>query len=149
MRFCYGEQNHLRILEEAEFWKRQEAEHTVVIREIVANLEEEYVEQLKECQQAFNTMENTIVQLIERLIRSHCPINPELVGQIVHLIQTSVQQSQMFVSLLNTIIGESAAVRDNMTALVVINHIIRESEYYMGIAEAYLSDVACRRQPPL
>jgi len=27
MQFCYGDKNHIRILEEAEFWKRQEAEH--------------------------------------------------------------------------------------------------------------------------
>lgn len=147
MRFCYGDQNHLRILEEAEFWKRQEGEHTVVIREIVANLEEEYVEQLEECQKALNAMENTIVQFIERLLRSHCPITPELVGQIVHLTQTTLQQSQMFVNLLNTIIRESMAARDNMIAMVVINHIIRESEYYMGIAKAYLGDVACGKQP--
>jgi len=34
MQFCYGDKNHIRILEEAEFWKRQEAEHTVVIRKL-------------------------------------------------------------------------------------------------------------------
>jgi len=46
MQFCYGDKNHIRILEEAEFWKRQEAEHTVVIRKIVQDLEEKFTEKL-------------------------------------------------------------------------------------------------------
>lgn len=33
MQFYYGQQMPLRILDEAEFWKNQEEEHTVVIRE--------------------------------------------------------------------------------------------------------------------
>jgi len=35
MQFYYGHQMPLRILDEAEFWKRQEEEHTIVIRELV------------------------------------------------------------------------------------------------------------------
>jgi len=50
MQFCYGDKNHIRILEEAEFWKRQEAEHTVVIRKIVQDLEEKFTEKLDEYQ---------------------------------------------------------------------------------------------------
>lgn len=141
MQFCYGEKNHIRILEEAEFWKRQEAEHTVVIREIVSDLEEEFVEKLEESQKVFSTMEATILQLIERLNRSCYIITPELVQHIIYLIQVTLHQSQMFVELLTTIMGESAAVKGNLVAVVVINHIIRESEYYIGIAKAYLSHV--------
>ena len=48
MQFYYGGQMPLRILDEAEFWKHQEQEHTVVIRELVDNLEEEYVNALME-----------------------------------------------------------------------------------------------------
>jgi len=148
MRWCYGELNHLRILEEGEFWKRQEAEHTVVIRQIVTGLEEPYVKQLVQWQKAFQEMENTIVQYIERLVRAHCPVSPALAGQIGRLVEGTGQQSRAFVNFLNTLLKESAAVNENTTAAVVINHIIRESEYYQGIAQAYLSDVACGFQLP-
>jgi hypothetical protein len=47
MQFYYGQQMPLRILDEAEFWKHQEEEHTVVIRELVAGLESSYIEALK------------------------------------------------------------------------------------------------------
>ncbi len=143
MQFCYGEKNHIRILEEAEFWKRQEAEHTVVIREIVSDLEEKFVEKLEESQKVFSAMEATILQYIERLNRSCYMMTPELIQNIIHLIQVTLCQSQMFVDLLTTMMGESAAVKNSLAAVVVINHIIRESEYYIGIAKAYLDHVAC------
>lgn len=148
MRWCYGELNHLRILEEAEFWKRQEAEHTVVIRQIVPNLEASYREQLVQWQKAFEETENTIVAFMERLVRAHVPVSPVLAGQIARLIGLTVQQSGDFVSFLHTLRQESAAVAENPVAVVVINHIARESEYYRGIAQAYLSDGARDRQPP-
>lgn len=144
MRFCYGDKNHIRILEEAEFWKRQEAEHTVVIREAVPDLEEEYVKRLKESQAVFSKTEGTIVQYIENLIRSHCNVTPGLLQNIICLIDSTIRQSEMFVGFLNRIIRESAVVKNSLVATTVINHIIRESEYYIGIAKAYLRDIACR-----
>lgn len=48
MQFYYGQQMPLRVLDEAEFWKMQESEHTVVIREALTNLENQYVEALKQ-----------------------------------------------------------------------------------------------------
>ena len=143
MQFCYGEKNHIRILEEAEFWKRQEAEHTVVIKKSVSDLEEKFVEKLEESQKVFSAMEATILQYIERLNRSCYMMTPELIQNIIHLIHVTQCQSQMFVELLTTMMGESAAVKNSLAAVVVINHIIRESEYYIGIAKAYLDHVAC------
>ncbi|HHW06822.1 MAG TPA: DUF2935 domain-containing protein [Clostridia bacterium] len=149
MGLCYGELNHLRILEEAGFWKRQEAEHTVVIREIVPTLEAPYADRLQDLQLSFQEMENTVVQLIERLVRAHCPVSPALAGEIRRLIENTAQQSRVFVNFLNTLLQESAALQENPTAAVVINHIIRESEYYLGIAQAYLSDRPCSPVPPV
>lgn len=43
IQYYYGYKNLLRVLDEVEFWKRQETEHTVVIREIAPDLEARYV----------------------------------------------------------------------------------------------------------
>ncbi len=141
MLFCYGDKNHIRILEEASFWKRQESEHTVVIREIVRDLEEKFVEKLREDQKILSATEATLLQYIERLNRTCYRITPELAQNIVYLIRITLQQSQTFVSFLCTMMKESPAIQNNLTAVVVINHIIRESEYYIGIAKAYLNHV--------
>ncbi|ABN51282.1 MAG TPA: DUF2935 domain-containing protein [Hungateiclostridium thermocellum] len=144
MQFCYGDKNHIRILEEAEFWKRQEAEHTVVIRKIVQDLEEKFTEKLDEYQKILSATEATILQYIETLNRSGYVITSELVQKIANIIEITLRQSQTFVNFLNCMAKESAAVANNLTASVVINHIVRESEYYIGIAKAYLSHVAYR-----
>ncbi|HOM02428.1 MAG TPA: DUF2935 domain-containing protein [Acetivibrio sp.] len=144
MQFCYGDKNHIRILEEAGFWKRQEAEHTVVIRKIIPDLEERFVEKLDEYQKILGSTEAIILQYIERLNRSGCIITPELAQRIANIIEITLCQSQTFVNFLNAMAKESAVVANNFTASVVINHIIRESEYYMGIAKAYLDRIALR-----
>ncbi|HHV29491.1 MAG TPA: DUF2935 domain-containing protein [Clostridium sp.] len=144
MQLCYGDKNNIRILEEAEFWKRQESEHTVVIRKIIQDLEDEFVEKLDEYQKILSATEATILQYIERLNRSCYAMTPELVQKIANIIEITLRQSEIFVNFLNTMAKESEAVKNNLTASVVINHIIRESEYYIGIAKAYLSHIAYR-----
>lgn len=97
MEFCYGDKNSVRILEEAQFWKRQEAEHTVVIREIVSNLESMYVSKLEELQRVFSQTEGTITQYMKRLRRTCYEITPELLEDILCLIEITLEQSEMFV----------------------------------------------------
>ena len=142
MEFCYGDKNHIRILEEAEFWKRQEAEHTVVIREIVTDLEDEFAETLKEYQRILSATEATILQHIERLNRSCYKITPEIIQNIIQLIEITLQQSQTFITFLGNMMENSPAVKNSLAAVIVVNHIIRESEYYIAIAKTYLNRIA-------
>lgn len=72
MQFYYGEKMPLRILDEAEFWKQQEAEHTVVIKELVKNLESRYVEALNEWEKALTDTHQLVVRWIETKIRLPC-----------------------------------------------------------------------------
>jgi len=139
MQFYYGDRNLLRVLDEVEFWKRQEAEHTVVIRQIVSNLETRYVTLLQEWEQAFTQTEGIAVKYIEAVTRANFNVSPALEQQIIQFIQYALSQSQNFILLLNEMISQSEAVRNNQVALVVINHIRRESEYFSGIVTAFLN----------
>ncbi|MGO1370108.1 MAG: DUF2935 domain-containing protein, partial [Senegalia sp. (in: firmicutes)] len=53
-------------------------------------------------------------------------------------IEFSINQSLSFVEYLNILVAESKAVSNNEIAVVVINHIRRESEYLIGIIKAAL-----------
>lgn len=139
MRFYYGESTLLQVLDEAEFWKHQEAEHTVVIRQLVKNLESEFARQLQEFELAFNRTRGMVVRYIEAVIRSKGRLGPELKLQIRELVDYAQRQSGQFIRLLNRIAAGSEAVRGHPVAAVVINHIRRESEYFIGIVEAVLS----------
>jgi Domain of unknown function (DUF2935) len=138
MQFYYGQQMPLRILDEAEFWKHQEEEHTVVIRELVSGLEPSYVEALKKWEEALSATHQQVVRYIESVIRTGYYVPYQLYQQVLQLVSHCLQQSLDFIKLCRQIKTESKAVSKNPTAKVVLNHIIRESEYFVGIAQLLL-----------
>ena len=138
MQFYYGQQMPLRILDEAEFWKHQEEEHTVVIRELVSGLEPEFVDALKKWEAALAETHQQVVRFIETVVRSGLQVSEQLMQQVMQLVQFCMQQSLQFIQLCEQIKMHSQAVSTNPTAKVVLNHIIRESEYFVGIAQALL-----------
>lgn len=135
MQFYYGEQMPLRLLDEANFWKHQEQEHTVVIREVVPDLEKRYVEELKEWESTLTKTHSQIVQLTETIVRSGNTTPPAAVEQTLRLISFCLEQSGRFIKFLFEVISISPAVKKNPVAVTVIRHIIRESEYFIGIAQ--------------
>ncbi len=138
MQFYYGDKTPHRVLDEIEFWKQQESEHTVVIRQVVRDLEREFVQQLREWELAFAQVQGNAVRLIETVIRSKGAISPKLCVRIRQFAVFARNQSLGFVAFLDRLTTESAAVRNNEIAVVVINHIRRESEYFIGIITAAL-----------
>lgn len=134
MQFHYEEKMPLRILDEGEFWKHQEAEHTQVIRALVPDLNPAFVEALKKWELALTQTQATFVSYVETVIRyTHSPLPPQLQCEIMVLVRFALGQSEMFIELLNQI-AQDPAVASNPTAVTVLNHIRRESEYFIGIA---------------
>lgn len=138
MRYYYGDYMPLRILDETEFWKRQEAEHVVVILEIAENLESGFVEALTDLQRMFRDTEAETVRYMEALNRFHGKPTPGLYSEIMYLVREAQRESEEFIALLVQILNESQAVSGNQVAQTVINHIRRESEYYVGIVDTFL-----------
>jgi len=138
MQYYYGNQMPLRVLDEAEFWKHQEAEHTVVIRALVGNLEQKYVEALKEWEKAFTKAHQQVVRFIETVNRSNGHVSQALYQDILQLISFCLQQSQEFINFCRAMMDESKPISTNPTAKVVLNHIIVESEYFKGVAQTIL-----------
>lgn len=138
MQFYYGNQMPLRILDEAEFWKHQEEEHTVVIRELVPDLEQIFVNALKQWEEALTQTHQQVIRYLESLIRTGSYLQEELYQHVIQLVLFCLQQSLSFIQLCQQIKTQSAAIRNNQTAKVVLNHIIRESEYFTGIAQTLL-----------
>ncbi|HHV65145.1 MAG TPA: DUF2935 domain-containing protein [Peptococcaceae bacterium] len=135
MHYSYNVQMPLKLLDEANFWKRQEHEHTVVIREIVPDLERKFVEELKDWETALIKTHNQIVQLTEAVVRSGNAVPAALADDVLRLISFCLEQSGRFVQHLFEILNLSPATKQNPVAINVIRHIIRESEYFIGIAQ--------------
>ncbi|OKO88709.1 DUF2935 domain-containing protein [Geobacillus proteiniphilus] len=138
MQFYYGPHMPLRILDEIEFWKHQEEEHTVVIHELVSGLEAPYVEALKKWGEALSVTHQQAVRYIESVVRAGHYVPEQLHQQVLHFVSYCLQQSLQFIELCRKIKTNSTAVSRNPTAKVVLDHIIRESEYFVGIAQLLL-----------
>jgi len=134
VQYYYGDKMLLRVLDETDFWKLQESEHTVVIQKTVLGLEEEYIRQLQDWEQALSRTHAAAIRYIEAVIRSGSSISPQLRQEIIQFINFCICQSQEFINLLNLIATNSVAIRGNPVAITVVNHIRRESEYFIGIA---------------
>jgi Txe/YoeB family toxin of Txe-Axe toxin-antitoxin module len=138
MQFYYGNQMPLRILDEAEFWKQQEEEHTVVIRELVKELEEDYVNALKEWEKVLSKTHQSVVRFIESVIRTGFQLAPALHQEVLKLVKYCLDQSVAFIQFCQFLKANSEPIQKNPTAKVVLDHIIRESEYFVGIAQTLL-----------
>ncbi|PAV31319.1 hypothetical protein CIL05_01310 [Virgibacillus profundi] len=138
MQFYYGSQMPLRVLDEAEFWKEQEAEHTVVMRELMKDLEKEYVDALKHWEEVLNTTHQHVKRYVESVVRSNNQLSPQLYQQVLELVTFCLQESVAFTKFCRQVKTESKAAANNATARVVIDHIIDESEYFIGIAQTIL-----------
>jgi len=138
VQFYYGEKMPLRVLDEVEFWKMQEAEHTVVIRELVPNLEPPFVQGLQEWEQALAQTNAAAVRFIETNVRSKGHISPELHHEVMKLVDFALNQSHQFIQFLNVLGTQSVPVKNNPVVVTVLNHIRRESEYFIGIAQTVL-----------
>ena len=139
MQYYYGAQNILRALDEAEFWKHQEMEHASLIIHITPNLESAYVHKLEELGREIGHLYAEAVKYIESVSRSRGVLSREIKMQILNFIKKSVEQSQRFATFMEELLEKSHAVHENRHSQTVIHHMIRESKYFIGIAQLILS----------
>lgn len=135
MLYSYGAWMPLRVLDEIQFWKMQEKEHTVVIRELTDNLESEYVTALKRYEKEFGDFEVRVNRYIETAVRHGTRLPPGIQNQILRLTQASIVQSEEFLRFLEGMLQKSQAISSQPTAVVVLRHIQRESEYFIGVVQ--------------
>ena len=138
MHYLYGELNILRALDEAEFWKHQESEHTDLIPAITPGLEPQYLHRLEQFGRDLRRMEAEAVKYIASVTRSGGHVSGPLRAQMLGFINSCVEQSKAFVGLMNEMLQNSHAVQTNQVSQNVIHHMIRESMYFIGIDQLML-----------
>jgi len=106
----------------------------------VPDLEPQFKEALQKWEQAFSQTHALVISYVETLIRTVGALSPAFYQQVLELIHFCLQQSQQFVLFLNQLAEQSKPIKDNPIAIVVLNHIRRESEYFIGISQTILYD---------
>jgi hypothetical protein len=96
------------------------------------------VERLKEWEAALRRTHQYVVRFIESVIRSAGMYSPALYQQVLQLVAHCLEQSQQFIRFLNRMMQESRVIQSSLIAMTIMKHIIRESEYFIGIAQTIL-----------
>ncbi|GIO87508.1 hypothetical protein J25TS5_44400 [Paenibacillus faecis] len=136
MLFVYGPYLPVRILEEIRFWKEQENEHTDVIKAIIPGLEPMFVKLLDEWKQVFAATQEAADRLLQHALASkEAACDPRLIRETERILEVSFRQSQEFIRQLYYLLDQSAAAKAAPLAKTVLLHIIRESEYFLGVLE--------------
>lgn len=139
MRFYYGEQNILRTLDEAEFWKHQETEHAAMVPVVTPGLEHRYIQKLEQFVSELSAMHAEVVKYAESATRSRGMVSRDMRARMFELVKKCIEQSEAFTEFLEEMLQNSNAVRSNQASQTVIHHQIRESKYFIGIDQLILS----------
>ena len=138
MQFYYGaDGNLLRVLDEADFWKQQEAEHTTVTQVVIPELDVRVKEQLKKFEFEFMQTRGKTIQLTETVVRSQGQLNAAMIQHILDVIKSCLKESENWIQFLYALL-KMPVVSSDPIRTAFINHIIRESEYFIGIAQTIL-----------
>jgi Fe-Mn family superoxide dismutase len=148
MLYVYGALMPVRVLEEIRFWKMQEREHTVVIRTLVPDLEPPFVRLLEEWEGVFEQAEMAAGRMLEAILRGGIIVAQAQHLQIRELLAAAALQSQQFVQQLMLMEQQSVPVRTRPVVKSVLEHIIRESEYFLGVLQAGDPLLAMPPAPP-
>lgn len=111
-------------------------------RVALKNLEEVYVQALKEWEQALSKTHQTVVSYVESVIRSGY-VYARLYRQVMHLIAFCLEESEQFIELCCQIKENSQAAKESLIAKTVLDHIIQESEYFIGLPVSSCSASIC------
>ncbi|UUZ90883.1 hypothetical protein LJK87_34480 [Paenibacillus sp. P25] len=136
MLYVYGSLMPLRPLEEIRFWKMQEKEHTVVIRELVPALEPPYAALLRQWEGYSPGRKRPPSSGLRP--SSAPPFRRTLMSLSIstdccRCLPCSPGNGSGKLFLMNE---QSAPVRSNPVVQTVVMHIIRESEYFLGVLQA-------------
>ncbi len=83
-------------MEEIRFWKEQEREHSVLLREYIPTLESQYVRLLKEWEHVFAKTEAEAKALLSAVKRTPGQISPAQQTAVYRLYQRSQEESRLF-----------------------------------------------------
>jgi hypothetical protein len=101
------------------------------------NLEQEYIHRLKQLGNNINVLRGEIVKSIESANRSFV-LNREIRAKMTDIVKQCIKQSNDFIELMNEMVANSKVVQANNSSKTVILHMIRESQYFVGIEQLVL-----------
>lgn len=132
MQLIYGSLMPVRILEENACWKQQEKQNTEIIRDIVPQLEADYVHLLSQWEQVLAQTEEAANAHLRVALQQPNGMQTDQLQQIHELLRVSVYQSEQFLQQLEVIRHNSQAVQHTPFVSVFFDHAASRSQYFLN-----------------
>lgn len=126
----------VRVIEFIRHWKLQEKEHAAVILQAAPELEPQYVQLLQSWEPVFSHTAHYTNQWLDDWLPFPARLPAQVAESVESLIDAALQQSRTYVDQL-TQLTERIASESTAITKTVINHAIRESNYYIGLMAHY------------
>lgn len=138
MLMIYGHLMPLRMLEEIRFWKMKEKEHAAMIRELYPLLEPEYAHLMGQWESVFGHMENEAGQMVRTILHQNKKSDRAQHDSVNALLNMAIHQSQEWIRHLYLLMERSPQILQNRNAPSIMNHLMNESRYFLGVFNAML-----------
>lgn len=137
-----------RIMEEIRFWKMREKENVHMLLQLPTGLEPQYVQLLTAWQDVLHKTETAVHGRIATAIQSQAA-TPHTHQSVKETMKQAVKQSEDLSQHLHELTKRSAALSTHPLMKTIIHHLIRESDYFIGIFRSLLDkDILPNTWPP-
>lgn len=138
MQYYYGSQMPLRVLDEAESWKKQELKHTGIMLELINPSEKHYVEELNRWRDDLDITHEHVKRYVESVVRHDNQLSSHLYKQILELVAFCREESVAFTAFCQEFINESETVNENPTVGLIMDHLVAISNEFIQDAKISL-----------
>lgn len=127
-----------RLLEEIRLWKMQEKDHANIVLKSSPELPPAFTSLMKEWENVFTKTQDAAHQWIETLLSQEEHAESTQMNQIHHLAHTSANQTEEWIQQLYRMLNQIQLFTEQTARRVLVMHIIRVSEYYLGVMKTWL-----------
>lgn len=142
MKVYNREQMPFKVLYEAAYWKLQELNYTVLMSKLAKNLAQEQTNHFKQWEYTFDTTHRQIHRFIESAPESNEQFRPQLYEQVLDLVTFCLQESVRFIHFCYQLKKTNESTINDLMIQEVIDHVINQSDDFVGFAQATLHQKA-------
>ncbi|MCA0758667.1 DUF2935 domain-containing protein [Paenibacillus sp. N4] len=137
MLFVYGSLMPVRVMEMVRQWKMQEKEHNSMIMQAAPRLERQYIQLLEAWEPIFVRTSDYASEWLDewQAYPSRLPKNAE--KNVDTVVASALKQSRTYVDQLTQLIERITEPDKPSIERTIIQHAIRESDYYIGAMSGY------------
>lgn len=142
MLMVYNSLMPLRIMEEVRFWKMREKENIAMLSELCTGIEPHFAQLLQAWADVLHKTGDAADRWIKSSLNESLAMHNLAQNQSDYnkMMRHAVKQSEDLTQHLHKLAAQSHTISNSPPIIVVVQHIIRESEYFLGVFNSVITE---------